>query len=183
MHLQHHFLLATPQLRDDSFAQSLVYLVDHGEQGATGIVVNRPARMRLGDVFGELGIDCRDEAVRETSTYTGGPVSPQHGLVLHSGHLRFESTITISDKVALSSSADALTSIANGRTRAPWRVLFGHAGWAPGQLEREIADNAWLTCPADIEVLFHTDAEAQREAAGQLLGFDIRHMSGDFGHA
>lgn len=183
MVLTHHFLLAMPLLREEHFRRSLVYILDHGEDGAFGVVVNHARGMSLNDVFAQLDIESRDNALSNTGVLRGGPVDPGHGLVLHPPGPSFESTRDFAGGVALSSSRDVLEALAKGHEPKKALVLLGHAGWGPGQLEDEVADNAWLTCEAENHVLFDTPLEHRRDAVGRLVGIDIDAMSPEAGHA
>ena len=183
MDLTHHFLLAMPLLDEEHFRRSVVYVLDHGEQGAFGVVVNHALGMPLGDVLSQLDIVTGDPDVAATGVLRGGPVDPGHGLVLHPPGPRFESTRDFDGGVSLSSSRDVLEALADGREPSTYLVLLGHAGWAPGQLEVEIADNAWLSCAADLPVLFDTPLEERRHAAGRLMGVDLDQLSAQTGHA
>ena len=183
MDLTHHFLLAMPLLDEEHFRRSVVYVLDHGEQGAFGVVVNHALGMPLGDVLSQLDIVTGDPDVAAAGVLRGGPVDPGHGLVLHPPGPRFESTRDFDGGVSLSSSRDVLEALADGREPSTYLVLLGHAGWAPGQLEVEIADNAWLSCAADLPVLFDTPLEERRHAAGRLMGVDLDQLSAQTGHA
>lgn len=181
--LTHHFLLAMPLLQEEHFRRSLVYVLDHGEQGAFGVVVNHALDMSLGDVLAQMDIAADDPDVAARGVLRGGPVDPSHGLVLHPPDHTFESTRDFEGGVSLSSSRDVLEALAAGHEPRSALVLLGHAGWAPGQLEYEIAENAWLTCEADTRILFATPLEQRRKAAGRLIGIDPDRMSGEAGHA
>ena len=183
MDLTHHFLLAMPLLEEEHFRRSLVYVLDHGEQGAFGVVVNHALGMPLGEVLAQLDIETEDLAIADTEVLRGGPVDPGHGLVLHPPGARFESTRDFDGGVSLSSSRDVLEALAAGREPRAHLVLLGHAGWAPGQLEIEIADNAWLSCEADTTVLFETSRQDRRDAAGRLMGVDLDQLAAHAGHA
>ena len=183
MDLTHHFLLAMPLLREEHFHRSLVYILDHGEHGAFGVVINHALGMPLGEVLEQLDIDTDDPAIAAAEVLRGGPVDPGHGLVLHPPGARFESTRDFDGGVSLSSSRDVLEALAAGRPPHAHLVLLGHAGWAPGQLELEIADNAWLSCEADATVLFETPRARRREAAGRLMGVDMGQVAAHAGHA
>ena len=183
MDLTHHFLLAMPLLEEEHFHRSVVYLLEHGEHGAFGVVVNHTLGMPLGEVLAQLDIETEDPLIAATGVLRGGPVDPGHGLVLHPPGSRFESTRDFDGGVSLSSSRDVLEAIAAGRRPRSYLVLLGHAGWAPGQLEIEIADNAWLSCEADATVLFETPLEARRDAVGGIIGVDPGQISAQAGHA
>jgi len=181
--LTHSFLLSMPRLRGSEFGDSLVYLLDHGDFGAFGVVINHRMGMALGEVFEQLDIVASRPELAEAGVLRGGPVSQEHGLVLHPPGPRFDTTRDFHGGVSLSSSRDVLEALAAGAPPEQHLVLLGHAGWAPGQLETEIADNAWLTCEADTAILFDVDVDERREAASRVLGVDLQRVTGDVGHA
>ena len=183
MNLTHHFLLSMPQLTDDVFGRSLIYLADHNDDGAWGVVVNKPIGLQLGDVFTQLDIPNEDSALRSEEVLQGGPVDQQHGLVLHPPGPSFEGTKDFNGGVSLSSSRDVLEALAAGEAPDNHIVVLGHAGWSAGQLEAEIADNAWLTSPANADILFNTDLENRRDAVAQCIGIDINTLVTQSGHA
>ena len=183
MDLTHSFLLSMPRLRESDFGGTLVYLLDHGDTGAFGVIVNQRMGMALGEVFEQLDIAPSVPAVAEEGVLRGGPVDPGHGLVLHPPGPRFESTRDFPAGISLSSSRDVLEAIAAGEPPERRMVLLGHAGWAPGQLEMEIRDNAWLTCDADVDVIFDVPLPERLAAAGLLLGIDLDRVAPEAGHA
>ena len=183
MDLTHSFLLSMPRLRESDFGGTLVYLLDHGDAGAFGVIVNQRMGMALGEVFEQLDIAPSVPAVAEEGVLRGGPVDPGHGLVLHPPGPRFESTRDFPAGISLSSSRDVLEAIAAGEPPERRMVLLGHAGWAPGQLEMEIRDNAWLTCDADLGVIFDVPLPQRLGAAGSLLGIDMSRVAAEAGHA
>lgn len=183
MNLTHHFLLSMPQMRDTDFCDSLVYILDHGEHGAFGVIVNQELGMDLAGVFSQLSITGADRTVDGIAVLRGGPVDEGHGLVLHPPGPKFEVTRDFKGGVSLSSSRDILESIARGYAPQRHLILLGHAGWAPGQLEMEVAENAWLTCEASCEILFETPVEERRRATGDKLGVNLAAIVGHAGHA
>ena len=183
MDLNHQFLLTMPQLRGDDFHESLIYILDHGEQGAFGVVVNHQLGMPLSEVFDQLDINPRDSLFGEEPVLRGGPVDQTHGLVLHPPGEIFDATRNFNDQVSLSSSRDILEALADGQGPQTHLILLGHAGWAPGQLEMEIAENAWLTAEADADIIFHTPIAEKRAAVGRQLGIDLANIVGQAGHA
>ena len=172
-----------PNLSDPNFAQTLVYLVDHGEQGAMGLVVNRLNGLNLADVLGQLRKDqdppssCTDIPIM-----TGGPVHPERGFVLHTNGPRYQATLELG-ALSLSTSQDALFAIAEGTGPSHYLITLGYAGWDGGQLEQELLENTWLTMPADLDVLFKSDAELKLEHAAQKLGINLALLSAQAGHA
>ncbi len=178
-----HFLIAMPNMTDPNFAGTLTYICDHGEQGALGVVINRPIDLSMERLFEQIGIELADERLKELPVYYGGPVQMERGFVLHSPVGEWGSTLTVNARVGLTTSKDILE--ATGRCEGPEEIMvtLGYAGWAPGQLEEEIKQNAWLTVPADPDVIFDLPPEARLPAAMQLLGIDLAMLSEDAGHA
>lgn len=178
--LTNHFLLATPYLEDPRFGGSLTYICEHSDEGAMGLTVNHPLELRLRDLLSQLELDANgpDEPV-----YFGGPVQPERGFVLHRPIGDWRSTLTLSGTLALSTSRDILAAIARGEGPLDSMMMLGYAGWAPGQLEEELAGNAWLTCPADEHIIFDLAPEKRLPAALERLGVEPGHLSGGIGHA
>ena len=172
-----------PQLRGGFFDQALIYILEHDPDGAWGVVINQSLDMTLGEVFSQLDISPSDEKNAAQNVLSGGPVDIQHGLVLHRPKISFESTRHFDGGISLSSSLDALEALAAGDEPAEHLVLLGHAGWGPGQLEDEIADNAWLTCEADTNIIFSTPISQMRTAVAGLLGIDLNMMASQSGQA
>jgi len=183
MNLTHHFLLSMPQMRDTDFRDSLVYILDHGENGAFGVIVNQELGMDLAGVFSQLSITGASASAGGISVLRGGPVDEGHGLVLHPPGPKFDITRDFTGGVSLSSSRDVLESIARGDEPADHLIVLGHAGWAPGQLEMEVVENAWLTCEASADILFDTPVERRRQATGDKLGINLAAIAGHAGHA
>ncbi len=183
MDFTHHFLLSMPQMQDSHFAQSLIYILEHDTDGAWGVVINQALDMSLAEVFQQLGIQSTNDAIKAESVYRGGPVNSQHGLVLHEPGIAFESTRQFVGGIALSSSLDVLKAVAAGEEPQNRRVLLGHAGWGPGQLEQEMLDNAWLSCEANLDIIFHTPVTSMRQAVADLLGVNLSQFVGQAGHA
>lgn len=183
MNLSHHFLVSMPQLQDDYFGGSLVYILDHDEKGAFGVIVNKALDLTLKRVFSQLSIATDDTSVNQQAVLCGGPVDEGHGLVLHPHGVNFESTRNFSGGVSLSSSRDILESIARGQPPGDYLIILGHSGWAPGQLESEMLANAWLSCDATTDILFDIPLHLRRQAVGDRLGVDLTKMVGHSGRA
>ncbi len=183
MNLTHHFLLSMPQLTDEVFGRSVIYLLDHSDDGAWGVVVNKPIGLQLGDVFSQLDIPNENDALGNRAVLRGGPVDQQNGIVLHPPGPCFEGTQDFAGGVSVSSSRDVLEALAAGEEPADYLVLLGHAGWSAGQLESEIADNAWLTNPATANILFNTELDDRRSAVAQGIGIDLNVLHTQAGHA
>lgn len=172
-----------PQMADDRFAKSLIYILEHDEEGAWGVVINHTLDMSLAEVFEQLDIAPTVGVSGDEAVLKGGPVDTQHGFVLHKPKISFESTRHFDGGVSLSSSRDVLEALAAGQEPAEHLVLLGHAGWGPGQLEEEISENAWLTCEADTNIIFNTPVSQMRTAVAGLLGVDLNLIVGQSGHA
>ena len=171
-----------PQLLDPPFRHSVIYLLDHDEHGAWGAIVNQTSALTLSDIFEQLDIKTNLPVASESVLF-GGPVDEQHGVVLHPHGPWFESTRDYIGGVSVSSSRDVLEAVAAGSEPRQHLVLLGHAGWGPGQLESEVADNAWLTCEADSTILFDTPVEQRRNAVAELIGINLDTIVGDSGRA
>jgi len=182
-YLKHHFLIAMPHMADPNFAQTLTYLVEHNEQGAMGLVINRPNGLNLSDVLEQLRPDTTPPARSQNlPIYAGGPVQTDRGFVLHPTGQSFQATLELGE-LALSTSQDALFAIADGAGPKHSLIILGYAGWEAGQLEAELIDNAWLTCPADLNILFEVASEQRLAAAAARLGVNLSLLTAQAGHA
>jgi putative transcriptional regulator len=183
--LTHHFLIAMPSMVDPNFARTLTYVCEHNDQGALGVVINRPIDMTLATLFERVNIDLRAHALRAAPVYYGGPVQQDRGFVLHRPTGPWKSSLPVRDDIGLATSRDILEALGEGREDAPRQVLvtLGYAGWAAGQLEHELARNAWLTVEADTDVIFELPPEERLAAAMELLGVDFARLQDAAGHA
>lgn len=182
-YLNRQFLIAMPALKDAHFEQSVTLLWEHTDEGAMGIVVNRPSEVLLGELLDHLGFPANNAEIESRSVYLGGPVQRDHGFVLHDGETRWPGATTLASGINLTTSRDILEAIARGEGPANYLVALGYAGWGAGQLESEITDNAWLNAPIDSRVLFELPYEQRWHAAAGLAGIDISRLSPDSGHA
>ncbi|HEX4885234.1 MAG TPA: YqgE/AlgH family protein [Casimicrobiaceae bacterium] len=183
VNLTHHFLIAMPSMADPNFAHTLTYVCEHNPDGALGLVVNRPIDMTLSALFEQIEVPLADRKLRETPVMFGGPVQVDRGFVLHRPLGNWQSTLAISDELGLTTSKDILEAVGRGEGPEHIIVSLGYAGWSAGQLEQELAANAWLTVEADAEVLFGNRAEDRLPAAMRLLGIDFSQLSDGAGHA
>ncbi|MEH6548656.1 MAG: YqgE/AlgH family protein [Pseudomonadales bacterium] len=176
-----HFLLAMPGLTDPMFGHSLIYLCEHTDEGAMGLVINKATHLLWTEIFASLGL----ETGRESSEHilAGGPVAPDRGFVLHPPGVSWESSMAISDSISLTTSLDIIAALAKGEGPQPCLVTLGYSGWSGGQLEQELMSNSWLTVAADPHILFHTPAEQRLDAAARTLGIDINLLGDNAGHA
>jgi putative transcriptional regulator len=183
VNLTHHFLIAMPTMADPNFARTLTYICEHNEQGALGIVINRPLDMTLEDLFERIDIPLEAKRFAHLPVMFGGPVQTDRGFVLHRPVGNWQSTLPVRGELGLTSSRDILQSVGRFGEPEDFIVSLGYAGWAAGQLEYELAQNAWLTVAADPQVIFGLPPEERLPAAMQLLGFDLANLSDVAGHA
>lgn len=181
--LKHHFLIAMPHMADPNFAHTVTYLVEHNEQGAMGLVINRPNGLNLAEVLEQLRPDDTPPALCQSlPIFSGGPVQTDRGFVLHPAGPTFQATLELGE-LALSTSQDVLFAIAEGSGPTKHLITLGYAGWEAGQLEHELSDNAWLTCPADNSILFDLPFDQRLNAAAALLGINLSLLTAQAGHA
>jgi putative transcriptional regulator len=176
-------LIAMPAMADPHFDHAVTYICEHGPEGALGIVINRPLGLTLGAVLSQLELGCDDPATRARTVFFGGPVLPERGFVLHDSGSRFDSTLRVNERFSVTTSRDVLAAIADGRGPQQALIALGYAGWSAGQLEAELADNAWLSAPADPLLVFDTPPEQRWDRAARSIGADPARLSGAAGHA
>lgn len=178
-----HFLIAMPQLRDSYFANTVIYIWRHSPEGALGLVINLPTEMQLDDVFEQLGVESPSADSATQIVFSGGPVETGKGFVLHDAPPRWPSSLALSDDLTLTTSRDILADIARGEGPQRYLMTLGCAGWSEGQLEQEIRDNAWFTCPASSDILFSPDHARKPEMAAASLGFSLSQLTTDVGYS
>ena len=184
VNLTHHFLIAMPTIADSLFSKTLTYICEHNEQGALGIVINRPTDLTLFNLFKQLDIPQMDSLAESIPVLFGGPVQLDCGFVLHHPVGKWQSTLVVNKEVGLTTSLDILKAIANAEGPEQVLIAMGYAGWAAGQIEHELAQNAWLTVPASANVIFDMPSEERLPAAMQLLGItNCANLSNEIGHA
>jgi putative transcriptional regulator len=185
--LAHHFLIAMPAMADPNFSRTLTYICEHNDEGALGVIVNRPLEMDLATLFERVSIPLEGEAGGKLfagqPVYFGGPVQTDRGFVLHRPVGSWQSSLQINREIALTSSRDILESMNDAGEPTESLVALGYAGWAAGQLEWELAQNAWLTVAADLNIIFDVPAGERLTAAMQLLGVDFANLCDVAGHA
>jgi putative transcriptional regulator len=201
MNLTHHFLIAMPGLEDEAFAGSVVYLCEHSERGALGLVINKPSDINLKTLFDKVELPLLRTDLTESVVFQGGPVQTERGFVLHEAVLAIDdsnavpdailsdvesiyaSTMTIPGGLEMTTSRDVLEALSTGN--GPRRVLvtLGYSAWGEGQLEAELGENSWLTVEADLGVLFDTPYEERYDKALMLLGLQSWMLSPEAGHA
>ena len=183
VNLTDHFLIAMPALEDPYFSNALVYVCEHNENGALGIIVNRPIDLNLAGLFDKIDIKLEADTLADLPVYFGGPVQLDRGFVLHRPLGAWQSTLTVNDEVGLTSSRDVLQAVARDGEPHEIMVSLGYSGWGAGQLEGELAQNAWLTVPAEPFILFDLPCEERLPSAMEMLGIDFIHLAGQAGHA
>ena len=181
--LTDHFLIAMPGLADANFTHTVTYICEHNERGAMGLVVNRPLDLTLREVLEHMEITPGERPEVDGTIFSGGPVQPEHGFVLHTPVGEWDASLAITDRIAVTTSRDVLTAVNEGRGPEHYLICLGYAGWGEGQLEEEMAQNAWLSGPADPSILFDTPADRRWSAAAALLGVDLNLLSSEAGHA
>tara|TARA_B110000977_G_scaffold199754_1_gene288094 strand:+ start:1142 stop:1705 length:564 start_codon:yes stop_codon:yes gene_type:complete len=181
--LKNHFLVAMPGLTDPTFAGALIYLCEHSiEEGSMGLVVNKPLAITWANVFQKLMKS--DFKGSDEPVLIGGPVEVERGFVLHTNSAqRWESSMRITKDLLMTTSTDVIAALGQGDGPDKALICLGYAGWEPGQLEEEIANNAWLSLPSDLDILFNTPMEDRAVAAAKSIGVDLNLLSADSGHA
>lgn len=179
--LKHHLLIAMPSLKESSFEGTVIYLCEHNEDGAMGLVINRPLPVSFHDICDQLDIPYALSANPEV--LEGGPVNPEHGFILHRQAGTWDSTYSVAEEAHLTSSKDILNAIANGAGPQDYIIALGYAGWDKNQLESELSSNAWLTTEATAQLLFETPIDDLYQAALAKLGVNIGFLSSQTGRA
>ncbi|HEX4842250.1 MAG TPA: YqgE/AlgH family protein [Limnobacter sp.] len=178
-----HFLIAMPNMLDPSFAGSVVYMCEHSSKGAMGLVINRPTDLGIAALLDKIELNIETELQDHFPVMAGGPVAAERGFVLHTAPLHWNSSLPVNDRISLTTSKDILEAVAKGQAPEQWLITLGYAGWGEGQLEQELAQNAWLTVPANDEILFNMPLEERFASAYGLLGIDPCLLTGAAGHA
>ena len=194
--LDGHFLIAMPGMNDERFERAVIFVCAHSEDGAMGFIVNRPQPLQFEQLLESLDLDApggagdgagsRDgvsDRARDFPIQLGGPVESGRGFVLHSDDYLSESTIPVNDDLCLTATVDILRAIKEGRGPERGIMLLGYAGWAPGQLEREIASNTWLTCPGRDDLVFDQDHSGKYDRVLAHMGIHPAMLSNQAGHA
>ncbi|MGS0679641.1 YqgE/AlgH family protein [Shewanella sp. 125m-7] len=183
--LQNHFLIAMPSLQDTYFERSLIYICEHNEKGAMGIVVNKLSGIIVDELLEQMELVDEPDAIDSLAAEVliGGPVNPERGFVLHSTQDCWTNSEAVSDEIMLTTSQDVLTCLGSDKAPDKFLIALGYSGWTRGQLEQEIIENTWLSIPATPELLFEVEHEQRWQQATESLGFDIWQLSNLTGHA
>ncbi len=183
INLTHHFLIAMPNMADPYFSKTLTYVCEHNDQGALGVVVNRPIDMTLQALFERLSLTLKHKDLSDAPIYFGGPVQTDRGFVLHEPAGNWQSTLRVGETIGLTTSKDILEAVGRGEGPQKLLVTLGYAGWSAGQLEHELGQNAWLTVEAKDAIIFDLPSEERLPAAMELLGVDYARLADSAGHA
>ena len=182
-YFNNQYLIAMPGLVDPIFHHTVTFLCQHTKEGALGIVINRSAEMKLGEIFKQMNIPFNSEVAAETPIYTGGPVQQDRGFVIHTACGDWDMTLSVSQDISLTTSRDVIEAIAVGEGPDRYLVALGYAGWGEGQLEKEILSNSWLNTPFTKQVLFDTPINQRWNAAANQIGININQLTTPAGHA
>lgn len=181
--LSNQLLIAMPGMEDPNFNSTVTLICEHNDDGALGIVINRPLTLKLGGLFEQLDLDEADPRTADDPVLMGGPVGLERGFVLHASTHSYEHSLAVSSDINLTLSRDIIDAIAQGHGPEKSLVALGYAGWEPGQLEGEILANSWLNVPAFPDIVFDLPFADRWSAAAESLGVDITRMAPDAGHA
>jgi putative transcriptional regulator len=188
INLTGQFLIAMPSMSDPRFSQTITFICSHSEDGAMGIVLNRPTKHSIADLLKQIQLDPTPSPILKNHVFEGGPVQQERGFVLHVPHLEYDSTIQINESIALTTSKDILEAAAKNEAPQKMMVALGYAGWSPGQLEEEMGLNAWLNIEAKQNeslhrIIFDAPSQDRLNIAMQMMGLNMSNLSDVAGHA
>ena len=176
--------MAMPKLADSGFASSLAIICEHNQQGALGIVVNRPTNLKLPEVFQQAGLENHNtDYLQNDVVYSGGPVAVERGFVLNSSEKNWSASVPVCSGLQLTTSKDILVAISKQQGPHSFLLALGYAGWGAGQLEQELADNVWINCQADPAIIFETPVHKRLKEAASSIGVNLSLISSQVGHA
>ncbi|KXF80136.1 YqgE/AlgH family protein [Enterovibrio coralii] len=187
MNLKNHFLVAMPSMADERFKHSVVYMCEHNDDGAMGLMINQPINISVASMLDQIELDREQDVTHPVSldqpVLFGGPVSEDRGFVLHKNNKLFGSSIRLTENLTVTTSKDILSILGTNEEPDQFIVALGYAGWEAGQLEQELAENSWLTIEADPAVIFDTPINERWEKALKQMGISALNLSSDIGHA
>jgi putative transcriptional regulator len=183
LNFANHFLVAMPAMQDPTFAGTVVFITEHTDAGAQGLVINQPLDLPMQGLYERLDLPLNNSKLGEQPVLKGGPVNHSHGYVLHKPLGNYISTVAVTDGVGVTKSRDVLEAVSRGEGPEHIIVCLGYAGWGAGQLEDEVAANTWLTVPATDDLIFDTPLEERFNRAFGLLGINPMFLSASAGHA
>jgi len=187
INLTHHFLIAMPGLQDEGFSKSVIYMCEHSERGALGLIINKPSDINVQGLFDKVELPLRRDDLTLTPVFQGGPVQTERGFVLHESMMPgnesvYASTMSIPGGLEMTTSKDVLEALSTGAGPRKVFVSLGYSAWGEGQLESELLENSWLTVAADLDVIFDTPVEERYDKALKLLGLESWMISPVAGH-
>lgn len=187
MNLTNHFLVAMPGMKDPYFQHRVIYVCEHNEEGAMGLMINAPVDITVGKMLKQVEIDPVHPQLNTASldkpVLNGGPVSEDRGFILHKPKDRYESSVQMTDQIFVTTSRDILSVLGTEAEPSNYLVALGYSGWEAGQLETELAENSWLTIEADPNVIFDTPINERWDRAVEMLGINATQLSSESGHA
>ncbi|VAX10567.1 UPF0301 protein YqgE [hydrothermal vent metagenome] len=185
--LKNHLLIAMPGMDDENFSKTVTYICEHTDEGAMGLILSIPLDITFRQVLAQVDQELKqgevDKQVDNIPVYLGGPIEPEHGFVLHTPQGEWNASLALTDNLVLTTSSDIISAIALGEGPDNYLVMLGYAGWGGEQLEQEMAQNTWLSVPADMSSLWNEPAEKRWQKAADLLGVNLNSLSHDVGHA
>lgn len=181
-YFNNQFIIAMPGLIEPIFHHTVTFLCQHTKEGALGIVINRSAEMKLGEIFKQMDIPVSSLEAAETPVFSGGPVQQDRGFVVHTACGDWDMTLPVSEDISLTTSRDVIEAIAAGKGPKQYLIALGYAGWSEGQLEKEILSNSWLNTPCAKKILFETPVSQRWNAAASQIGIDINQLTTLAGH-
>ncbi len=180
---KNQFLVAMPQMVDHFFADSLIYICEHSDEGSMGLIVNISTAYLMDDIFNQMNIECDCSKIKNSAILMGGPVQVERGFILHADDSEWETTRHINQQFSITTSRDILEATANGEGPKESLTILGYCAWASGQLDQEISRNDWLLTPADTDIIFRTPLKQQRFKAAESIGVDLNLFNLPAGHA
>ena len=181
--MQNRFLIAMPSLEDPNFQRTVTLICEHNDEGTLGLIINRPSSLTLGEMLQHLGHTDISPEKFNIPVYTGGPVQPERGFVIHNGESEWESSLIVADNLHVTTSKDILDAIAVDKGPSQSLFVLGYAGWGAKQLDEEMIENAWLSTPASSHILFDTESDDRWMHSASAIGVDLTRMSMHAGHA
>jgi putative transcriptional regulator len=181
-YLNNQFIIAMPSLMEPIFHHTVTFLCQHTKEGALGIVINRSAEMKLGEIFKQMDIAVKFPPAAQAPVFSGGPVQQDRGFVVHTACGDWDMTLPVSEDISLTTSRDVIEAIAAGEGPEKYLIALGYAGWGEGQLEQEILSNSWLNTPFAKQILFETPVSQRWNAAASQIGIDINQLTTPAGH-
>ncbi|NVK26180.1 MAG: YqgE/AlgH family protein [Gammaproteobacteria bacterium] len=187
--LANQFLVAMPTLDESYFGRTLIYVCEHDDEGAMGIVINKPTDLTIGQVLSEMNLieqDSEENTVKELNDKTvlaGGPVQTDRGFILHNDNNQWSSSLNLAEQITVTTSKDILENLTSEQRPEQFIMALGYAGWSAGQLEQELADNTWLTLEADPQLIFNTPIAKSWDKALEKIGISAEQLTSFSGHA